>query len=195
MLLTDLQKANENNSNKIICKGSEFHFNPAAASLRVMAASEGVVCLAASEAQSQQQHMSDHLLLLKVKNCFKFRLLYTNATPHKQQTPWQQREAVKWLMTNEIIYCLRSYIFIAFCLFFLSNRIGHALSWRDGYCHIWLCLPSLLDVVSETNQELSAHRNHGSASGSHRCGWPNIWEQCQGGVQHHPRAALLLSGA
>lgn len=50
-------------------------------------------------------------------------------------------------------------------------------------------------LSGETNVELSACRNNGGASGSHGCGRPNIWEQCQGGVQHHPRTALLLGGA
>lgn len=47
----------------------------------------------------------------------------------------------------------------------------------------------------ETNVELSACRNNGGASGSHGCRRSNLREQCQGGVQHHPRTALLLGGA
>lgn len=55
------------------------------------------------------------------------------------------------------------------------------------------CGPWMLS--GETNVELSACRNNGGASGSHGCRRSNLWEQCQGGLQHHPWTALLLSGA
>lgn len=50
-------------------------------------------------------------------------------------------------------------------------------------------------LSGETNVVVSACRNDGGAGGGHRCGRPHLREQRQGGVQHHPRAALLLRGA
>lgn len=88
-------------------------------------------------------------------------------------------------MSNEIIYRLRSYIFIASPLIFPSFQAGSVTPAVDAMT----IFPHLARFF------FSACRNDGCASGGHRRGRSDVREQRQGGVQHHPRTALLLCGA
>ena len=83
MLLTDLREENGNNGSEMISKGSELHFNPAAASLQMMATMESVICL---EAESQYTAHVRSAAAAELKSCFKLlckNQLQTNTSPNK----------------------------------------------------------------------------------------------------------------
>lgn len=117
MLLTDLQEANGNNCNKIISKGRELCFNPAAASLREMTTTKDVTCLAAFEAESQCT--TRQIWRWKTAFCIQYR----NKTQSYKYFGIQHESN-------------RGSIFSAFSLLFLSSRIGHRVRWNDDWCHI-----------------------------------------------------------
>lgn len=94
----------------------------------------------------------------------------------------------KW-KRNETILLLK-------CIFFLKTAVIQSVGFACSLYGFGCVAPWPPRMLSwETNVELSACRNDGGASGSHGCRRPNLREQRQGGVQHHPRTALLLGGA
>ena len=89
-------------------------------------------------------------------------------------------------------------------VFFISSpHPAGAGRWIDTLSVTSLFVKPFLNRIAEveSSPDLSVMsvrlscRYVGDAGDSYRCRWPHLWQQCQAGVQHTARTAVLLCGA